>query len=49
MEKQKPQKSQQNIEEEEQIWRTDATQFQNLFWNYINPDSMAVAKEEANI
>ena len=39
-----PQDSQHNIEGEEQSWRTDTTQFQDLLWNHSNQDSMILDK-----
>ena len=43
MEMQGIQKSQNNLEKEEQIWMTHTSLFQSLIQNYNNPDSGILA------
>lgn len=45
MECQKTQYSQYNPEEEEQSWRTDTTQLQDLIATYSNQSTVALVKE----
>ena len=40
--------SQQNIEGEEQSWRTDTTQIQDLLSSCSNQESMVLGKEQTN-
>lgn len=47
MERQKSQNSQYNIEEE-QSWRTDTNQLQNLLLSNSNQDTVVLAKESIN-